>query len=435
MSILFAILIFGLLIFIHEFGHFIIAKKNGVRVVEFSIGMGPTIFSFGKGETKYSLKLLPFGGACQMLNKEMIGEETVTEYDSTRTFESKTVWSRMAIIFAGPFFNFVLAFVFAIIVIGCVGYDPAMVTYVAEDSSAAEAGLKVGDVITKYEGMNIDIGRELYLEQYINGVPDDKINIEYKRDGKTYKATIKPQYVDTYLMGITYDPSASGRVKFTDVTQGYPCEAAGVKIGDAIISINSVDIADVKAFDEYIKEHPFGNEAIHLVLDRTGKSVEVDVTPMKVTQLDTGFSYNAGGRERCGAIDTIKYAFVELKYQIVSVFKTLGMLFTGQLGVNDFTGPVGVTEIIDDVYEESKEDGADMVALNMLNFALLLSANLGVMNLLPIPGLDGGRLVFLIVEAVRGKPVKHEEYINLAGMLLLMAFAMYILFKDIFSLF
>ena len=111
------------------------------------------------------------------------------------------------------------------------------------------------------------------------------------------------------------------------------------------------------------------------------------------------------------------------------------MLFTGQLGVNDFTGPVGVTEIIDDVYEESKNEGADMVALNMMNFALLLSANLGVMNLLPIPGLDGGRLVFLAVEAVRGKPVKHEEYINLAGMLLLMAFAMYILFKDIFSLF
>lgn len=435
MSILFAVLIFGLLIFIHEFGHFIIAKKNGVHVVEFSIGMGPTIFSFGKGETKYSLKLLPFGGACQMLNKEMVGEETVSEYDSTRTFESKSVWSRMAIIFAGPLFNFILAFVFAVIVIGFVGYDPAVVTYVGEESSAAKAGLKVGDVITKYEGMNVDIGRELYLEQYINGVPDDEINIEYKRDGKTYKIAIKPEYVDSYLMGIMYNPSASGRVKITSLTQGYPCEAAGVKAGDMIISINGVDIADINAFDAYIEEHPFGEEPIHLVLDRDGKSVEVDVTPMKVTQLDTGFSYNAGGRERCGAIDTIKYSFIEIKYQIVSVFKSLGMLFTGQLGVNDFTGPVGVAEIIDDVYEESKNEGADMVALNMMNFALLLSANLGVMNLLPIPGLDGGRLVFLAVEAVRGKPVKHEEYINLAGMLLLMAFAMYILFKDVFSLF
>lgn len=435
MSIVFAVLIFGLLIFIHEFGHFIIAKKNGVHVVEFSIGMGPTLFSFGKGETKYSLKLLPFGGACQMLNKEMIGEDTITEYDSTKTFESKSVWSRMAIIFAGPLFNFILAFVFAIIVIGFIGYDPATVTYVEKDSPAAEAGLQVGDIITKYEGMTIDIGRELYLEQYINGVPDDEINIEYKRDGKTYKASIKPIYVDSYLMGINYDPQASGRVSFLSVSQGYPCEAAGVKAGDAIISINGVDIADVAAFDAYLEEHPFSDESIHLVLDRDGETVEVDVTPMKVTQLNAGFSYNANGRVKCGALDTIKYSFIEIKYQVVAVFRSLGMLFTGQLGVNDFTGPVGVTEIIDDVYEEAKQDGAGMVALNMVNFAIMLSANLGVMNLLPIPGLDGGRLIFLIIEAVRRKPVKHEEYINLAGMLLLMAFAMYILFKDIFSLF
>ena len=109
MSIFFAVIIFGLLVFIHEFGHFIIAKKNGVRVVEFSIGMGPTLFSFGKGETKYSLKLLPFGGACQMLNKELAGEED-TVMDMEKSFESKSVWSRMAIIFAGPMFNFILAY-------------------------------------------------------------------------------------------------------------------------------------------------------------------------------------------------------------------------------------------------------------------------------------------------------------------------------------
>ncbi|MBQ9699634.1 MAG: site-2 protease family protein [Lachnospiraceae bacterium] len=435
MSILFAVIIFGLLIFIHEFGHFIIAKKNGVRVVEFSIGMGPTLFSFGKGETQYSLKLLPFGGACQMLNKEMIGEETISEYDSTRTFESKSVWSRMAIIFAGPLFNFILAFVLAIVVIGFIGYDPAVVTYVEDGSPAAEAGLKEGDIITKYEGMTVDIGRELYLEQYINGVPEDEISLEYKRDGKVYKATIKPEYIDQYLMGIQYNPNEAGRVIFTAVTAGYPCEQAGVKAGDKLVSINGVDIPDVAGFDAYLKEHPFGEDKLHIVLDRDGKKVEIDVTPMKSTALNVGFSYNAGGREKCNALDTIKYSFVEIKYQVVSVFKSLGMLFTGQLGVNDFTGPVGVTEVIDDVYQEAKDEGAGMVALNMANFGILLSANLGVMNLLPIPGLDGGRLVFLIIEAIRRKPVKHEEYINLAGMLLLMAFAMYILFKDIFSLF
>jgi regulator of sigma E protease len=111
------------------------------------------------------------------------------------------------------------------------------------------------------------------------------------------------------------------------------------------------------------------------------------------------------------------------------------MLFTGELGINDFSGPVGIIDAIDTVYEGSKEDGTKYVFINMLNFTILLSANLGVMNLLPIPGLDGGRLLFLIIEAIKGKPVKHEAYINMAGMLLLMLFALYILFKDIINLF
>ena len=122
MSIFLAVIIFGVLVFIHEFGHFIIAKKNGVRVIEFSIGMGPTIFSFDKGDTKYSLKILPFGGACQMLSKEFPGEEDAV-MDVEKSFESKSVWSRMAIIFAGPVFNFVLAFVVALIVVGIILYE------------------------------------------------------------------------------------------------------------------------------------------------------------------------------------------------------------------------------------------------------------------------------------------------------------------------
>lgn len=433
MSIFFAIIIFGLLIFIHEFGHFIIAKKNGVRVVEFSIGMGPTIFSFGKGETKYSLKILPFGGACQMLNKEFAGEEE-TVMDMEKSFESKSVWSRMAIIFAGPFFNFALAFVLALIVIGFAGYDPAYVTSVAEGSAAEEAGLQPGDIITEYDGSGIDIGRELYLEQYIDGIGGAPIEITYERDDKEYTTTLTPVYNEKYMIGIKF-LSDENPAEITEVIAGGPLEKAGFKSGDIIIEIDGTKINSGKEFSQYTSLHPMTDKAVNIVVKRGDETMEADLTPvMGLAGYETGFTYNTA-RYEGSALDVIKYSFIEVKYQIKMVFKSLGMLFTGQLGVNDFTGPVGIVDAIDTVYEGSQEDGAWYIFLNLANFTILLSANLGVMNLLPIPGLDGGRLVFLVIEAVRGKPVKHEEYINVAGMLLLMVFAMYILFKDIINLF
>ena len=434
MSIFLAIVIFGLLVFIHEFGHFIIAKKNGVRVIEFSIGMGPTIFSFGKGETKYSLKLLPFGGACQMLSKEFPGEEE-TVNDIEKSFESKSVWSRMAIIFAGPFFNFVLAFVLAIIVLGFMGYDPAVVTAVGTGSPAEKAGLKVGDVITEYDGTNVDVGRDIYLEQYIDGIDGGKIKIKYERDGKEYTTTLKPEFVEKYMIGLTYTPG-TGKAVMSEVTAGGPLEEAGFKAGDIVVEIDGTPINSGDEFGDYVTKNPFSEKIVHVVAMRGDERIEADITPVIGIQgYNLGFSYNVGNIEKCTALNIFKYGYIEVRYQVRLVFKSLGMLFTGELGINDFSGPVGIVDAIDTVYEGSKEDGTKYVFANMITFTILLSANLGVMNLLPIPGLDGGRLMFLIIEAIKGKPVKHEAYINMAGMLLLMLFAMYILFKDIINLF
>ena len=434
MSILLAVIIFGLLVFIHEFGHFIIAKKNGVRVIEFSIGMGPTLFSFGKGETKYSLKLLPFGGACQMLSKEFPGEEE-TVNDIEKSFESKSVWSRMAIIFAGPFFNFVLAFVLAIIVLGFMGYDPAVITAVSSGSPAEEAGLKVGDVITEYDGTNIDVGREIYLEQYIDGVDGDDIEIEYERNGKEYTTKLKPRYIEKYMLGVVYTPG-EGKAVMSEVTADGPLDKAGFKAGDVIVELDGVAIKSGDEFGDYVTNNPFSEKTVHIVAMRGDEKIEADITPVIGIQgYDLGFSYNIGNTKKCTALNIFKYGYVEVRYQVRMVFKSLGMLFTGELGINDFSGPVGIVDAIDTVYEGSKEEGTKFVFANMITFTILLSANLGVMNLLPIPGLDGGRLMFLIIEAIKGKPVKHEAYINMAGMLLLMLFAMYILFKDIINLF
>lgn len=433
MSILVAVIIFGMLIFIHELGHFLLAKKNGIFVVEFSIGMGPRIFSFKKGETRYSLKLLPFGGACQMLNKELEGEE-IDGADIERSFESKSVWARMVVIAAGPIFNFLLAFVLALVIMGIAGYDKPEVQIVANNSGAAEAGLKEGDIITKYNGKSIDISRELYLEQMVNPVSEEEIEVTVLRDGEKIKMTIKPQKTKKYALGMTYmgdnNPAA-----ISEVAEDSVMEKAGIKKGDIVKSIDGDKINTGSDMQQYLMRNPLTGEKIELVIERDGEEMTVEVEPaLSGESYVAGFSYNLA-RVKVKGLGVIKYSFAEIKYQIRQVFESLGMLFKGKLTVNDFTGPVGIVDVIDDVYKQSESGGALAIFLNLANLSILLSASLGVMNLLPIPGLDGGRLLFLIYEAIVGKPVKKEEYIHLAGLLLLMLFAIYIMFKDIAKLF
>lgn len=433
MSILVAVIIFGLLIFIHEFGHFIMAKKNGIYVVEFSIGMGPSIFKFKKGETTYALKLLPFGGACQMLNKEY-PDESLDEADYERAFETKSVWARMVVIAAGPIFNFILAFVLALIVIGMAGYDKPEVLMVANGSSAMEAGLKEGDIITKYNGKDIDLAREMYLEQYVNPTSDKDIEMTVLRDGKKIDLTLTPQKRKKYVLGMTYKASDK-EAMIEEVSKDGALDKAGVKSKDVIVSFDGEKIETGAKLNEYLNKNPMDETTKTIVVKRDGEEMTFEVTPIFSSEgYSLGFSYNTYRSEVKG-FDVIKYSCSEIRYQIRQVFDSFKMLFRGKLTVNDFTGPVGIVDIIDDVYEQTESQGALIVFLNLANLSILLSANLGVMNLLPIPGLDGGRLLFLIYEAIAGKPVKKEEYIHLAGLLLLMLFACYILFKDIAGLF
>ncbi len=440
-SIIAAIFIFGLLIFIHEFGHFVIARRNGIRVIEFAIGMGPTIFSFGKKDTKYALKLFPFGGYCRMqgYEDEQLDEEELGELDATSSFESKSVWARIAVVAAGPIFNFVLAFVFAIIVIGFVGIDKAEVYKVNENSPAKAAGLMEGDIITKFGSNHINFGRDLYLEETFNPIDsEDAIKVEYIRNGKKYKTTIKPEKMIQYLAGFSYTTTNDKAIIGAVVEDGALAETEA-KVGDAITAINGDKITTAAELEKYFDINPLTDKEVVFTLERDGKTFEVKFTPKYAGEYyNVGFMYNSYNiREKVGALDTIKYSFKETFFQIETVLKSLGQIFKGKVTINDFSGPVGITEIIDDTYEASKSDGILYVFLNLANLIIMLSANLGVMNLLPIPGLDGGRLIFLVIEAVRRKPIdkKKEGIIHVVGLLLIMAFAMYVLFHDIWSLF
>lgn len=422
MKIIIALLVFSVIILFHELGHFLLAKRNNIAVTEFSLGMGPRLLSTEKGGTRYSLKLFPIGGSCMMVGED---DDDTTE----GSFNNASVWARISVVAAGPIFNFILAFVFAMIITSVVGYDPAKVLQVTEGSPAAEAGLQEGDVITEFQGRHISIGRDLDSYMNLHGLQDEEISLTYKRDGKKYNIAYTADSEKRYMLGFYY--MSEGEPQVTQVMIGSAMAEAGVMPGDIIREINGVDVADAEGLQEYLAEHPLNGSEVTLGMERDGKVETIVATPQMTKTVDSGFVYNIY-REKTNFLGVMKYSAVEVRYWISSTIESLIMFVKGQFSVNDLSGPVGIIDVIGDSYEEAKEEGAVMVWMQMLYWAILLSANLGVMNLLPIPALDGGRLVFLLIEAVRKKRLNPnvEGMIHFAGFMLLMLLMVFVMFND-----
>lgn len=351
MTIIAFILIFSVVVIAHEFGHFILAKKNGIKVLEFAVGMGPVLVKFKKGETEYVLRLLPIGGACVYEGGDGIydtekGKE-VTK--SEGTFQDASVWARISVAAAGPLFNILLAFFLSIIVVGFSGYDKPVIKVVSDGDPAAVAGIQVGDMITQIDGKNVYLFREVQLHSFLN--QGEAINITYERNDQEYEAVITPSFDDEqqrYLLGLS------------------------------------------------------GGEML-----------------------------------RAEGFDIFKYAFYEVKYSLESTLKSLMMLFQGRVGKDDIAGPIGIVTIIDDTIEAVSPYGFSSVVLSLIKFAILLSVNLGVINLLPLPALDGGRLMFMFLEAIRGKPVAPEKegMVHFVGFVALMLLMIFVIFNDISRIF
>ncbi|MBS6162214.1 MAG: RIP metalloprotease RseP [Firmicutes bacterium] len=422
MKIIIALLVFSVIILFHELGHFLLAKRKNIAVTEFSLGMGPRLLSTEKGGTRYSLKLFPIGGSCMMVGED---DDNTTE----GSFNNASVWARISVVAAGPIFNFILAFVFAMIITSVVGYDPAKVLQVTEGSPAAEAGLQEGDVITEFQGRHISIGRDLDSYMNLHGLQDEEISLTYKRDGKKYNIAYTADSEERYMLGFYY--MSEGEPQITQVMIGSSMAEAGVMPGDIIREINGVAVADAEGLQEYLAEHPLNGSEVTLGMERDGKVETIVATPQMTKTVDSGFVYNIY-REKTNFLGVMKYSAVEVRYWISSTIESLIMFVKGQFSVNDLSGPVGIIDVIGDSYEEAKEEGAVMVWMQMLYWAILLSANLGVMNLLPIPALDGGRLVFLLIEAVRKKRLNPnvEGMIHFAGFMLLMLLMVFVMFND-----
>jgi len=471
LNILLAIFMIGVIICFHEFGHFLIARMNGVTVKEFSIGMGPRIFSRKIRGTRWSLKLFLFGGSCLMLGDDdslMANQVDEDEYDKEGTpeqakseeessdnpdgteaksakteaeegvsFASKNVWQRISIIFAGPFFNFILAFLLACIILGSIGYDPALVTSVSEDI-AAKTGLSVGDTITSYEDHTIRIGRDIALYETLDGVPSS-VTITYEHEGTSYTKTYDTVYLKKYMCGIGYTDYQDGTIAPMTLTQVVGAAAeAGLHVNDEVVKFNGVEIHTSSDFRNYVSEHPIGAAPVEFVIKRGGRELTYKVTPILTEEYQLGFGYNIDYREKVGPFGVIKYGVTEVRYWIKATIKSLGYMLKGKASRKDVGGAVRIVSEVSNVVDESYEtDGAFYAFLNLINWAILLSANLGVMNLLPIPALDGGRLLFLFVEAIRGKKAnpKVEAAVTLTGFVLLMLLMVLIIFNDISNIF
>ena len=471
LNILLAIFMIGLVICFHEFGHFLLARINGVTVKEFSIGLGPRLITWKMRGTRWSVKLLPFGGSCLMLGddeplttdeidkekeeaekeeaKDEAKEAEASADDEAKektelpqdeegcSFASKNVWQRISIIFAGPFFNFILAFLLACIIIGSIGYDPAIVTSVTEEV-AEKTGLSVGDTITEYQEHTIRIGRDVALYETLDGVPK-MVTITYEHNGESFTKTYDSVFVKRYMCGIGYNYYQDGTVAAMKLTDAVGAAAeAGLQVGDEVIRFNGCEIATAADFQKYVSEHPIGADPVEFVVRRDGQELTFKVTPILTEEYQLGFGYNIDYREKVGPIGVIKYGVNEVGYWIKATIKSLGYIFQGKASRKDVGGAVRVVSEMSNVVEESYEtDGTFYAFLNLINWAILLSANLGVMNLLPIPALDGGRLLFLFIEAIRGKKAnrKVEAVVTLIGFILLMILMVFILFNDIANVF
>lgn len=344
-TILCFLLILTIIVSIHEFGHFLFAKKAGIYVYEFSIGMGPRLFKFKRknDETEYSIRLLPIGGYVQMAGET---DEVDEKIPKEKNMQNKTWLQRFFVIIAGIMFNFILAIVI-LFVVGLATNSPKTTTIVGSidaNSPAYNAGLVDGDRIVAINNIKVNNADRLQLEL-------------------------------------------------------------------AVLNGKSVDFK---------------------VIDKNNNEKTVTITPEKVVNgKTTSYKYGFGLKteKHKGIIEAIKYAFCKFGSLIVQMFLTIWYLITGKVSLSNLSGPIGIYSIV--------EQSAKLGFINVIYLMGYLSLNVGVMNLLPVPALDGGRLLFLIIEKIKGSPInpKYETIINNVGFLLLMALIVAVSYNDILRLF
>jgi regulator of sigma E protease len=438
-----AFIALGLLIFIHELGHFLVAKAMGVGVERFSLGFGPRIWSVRRGETEYCISIVPLGGYVKMTGEEAHGEDAIhpaTEsppIDPVKSFSAKPLWARALIVFAGPGMNFVLAALIFSVVFAAVGVPvlPATVGRVPADSAAAEAGLRPRDQIAAIDGRPVEHWGE--LDEAVVRANGRTLVLTILRDGTRQEVAVHPRKVpvrtpfnepaEAWSIGARpYLPPVVGEVR-----AGMPAAEAGLQPRDRVVALNGQPIETWDELAEMISTR--AEETLTLRIERGGSRMDVSVIPRVEVERDALGNETRVGR--IGIATAISQTFKRsdplsavarglgrtwdvTAITVVSIWK----LVTGTIPASNIGGPLQISMVAG----QQAQQGVVSYAF----FVALISVNLAILNLLPVPMLDGGHLLFFGIEAVLGRPLsvrKREiaQQIGLALLLLLMVFALF----------
>lgn len=425
MPIIIALLALSVLIIVHEFGHFIVAKASGILVHEFSLFMGPKLFSFRKGETTYSIRAIPLGGYVRME-----GEEEAS--DNERAYNRKPIPVRAAVIAAGPIMNLVIAILFFFIVYSYTGYSTNRINEIADKSPAIAAGLQPGDKIISYDGKKVYNLSDAMMFLYTSKGSEAKV--VYERNSDIKETNFTPEKIPEttrYLLGFTPKAADGPDSILVDViSKDSPAEKAGIKSGDRIVQVNDTKIASRQQLNDYLsanKETP-----VEVIIERNGNTQSIgQVTPMvqKVSeQYYAGFNF---ADEKGSIAETIKQSFIACYSNTRQMYYSIEGLFNRSISSKNLMGPVGIVSSIGTVVQQSP--GVMEAILNLFTFAAIISINLGIMNLIPFPALDGSKLVLLFVESIRKKPIppEKEAAISLVGFVILIMVMIFATSNDI----
>lgn len=435
------LLAIAILIAVHEYGHFIVARKLGIRVEKFSIGFGPSLLSWRSKdqEVEYVIAAIPLGGYVKMLGEnENIDQQPLSESEKLRAYDIQPVWKRAAVAFAGPLFNFLFA-ILIYMVIGWLGQSvlPPVVGKIIPSSAAEQVGLTIEDRITHINQESIHSWRS--LEEMLKQSVGQDITLQVNRSGSSmqFQLNLNTPEKDPLLINVARDIlgiSPGMEVYVHTIQEGSAAHQAGLKENDQILLVNGENIDDVRLFIQRIRVH--ASQAVTLSILRNDNMLNLSVTP---TPDENGIGrigislqeqpIHAPVHYRMDLWDGFQYGFVRTWEMSDLTVQVLTKMLTSAISADNLGGPIAIAQLAG--------RAAEIGLVAFLSILALISINLGILNLLPVPILDGGHLVFLSLEAIRGKPLERKlmEFSQAIGIVLIMALMFFAFYNDLLRLF
>lgn len=436
MAIIYFIIALGILIFVHELGHFICAKRAGVHVETFSLGFGPRLIGFKRGETDYRISLLPFGGYVHMLGEDPNDEEAA----NPRSFAAKGLWARVKIIVFGPFMNLVLCLVFMPIVFMIGRSEPQFLKEepvligVRANSPAADAGFQKGDKLVAVAGKSVNTWDDVLNKILI--ATGTSLEVTAKRDGRLIERDVMVTEVPEMKGGYTgFEPMLflGNEATIDSIRPGGPADRAGLKAGDRVKTFAGMEVSDWIDLSMRVDANK-GSEA-EIQVDREGRLLSLKVTPAYSNEYGRWLIGISKDRRsgvpmtirRYGFFDSIAMGIKENVKLAGLTLDVLGRLITARLSIKVLGGPI--------VIAKTSAAAAASGISDFIYFLAFLSLQLTILNLLPFPVLDGGHLVFFVIEAIRRRPlsVKVRAIANQVGFVVLVSFMILVTYNDIES--